>query len=130
MNSSSYLPSFSMALVQLCTMRGISDPVAMMYWSTSPPKSFGTSPGIELPYASTPTVTGGLQAGGKGGDTSYQIHSVTISCTYTFCSSVGSRQGGRSNVQEVWVDRGGEKEYREHTMLYSLYLPVCQVGTY
>ena len=67
MNSSSYLPSFSMALVQLCTMRGISDPVAMMYCSTSPPKSLGTSPGIELPYASTPTVTGGLQAGGEGG---------------------------------------------------------------
>lgn len=66
MDSSSYVPSFSMALVQLTTMRGISDPVAMMYWSTSPPKSLGTSPGIELPYASTPTVTGGLQ-GGRGG---------------------------------------------------------------
>lgn len=67
MDSSSYVPSFSMALVQLTTMRGISDPVAMMYWSTSPPKSLGTSPGIELPYASTPTVTGGLQGGREGG---------------------------------------------------------------
>ena len=67
MDSISYVPSFSMALVQLSTMRGISDPVAMMYWSTSPPKSLGTSPGIELPYASTPTVTGGLQGGREGG---------------------------------------------------------------
>ena len=111
MNSSHYVPSFSIALVQLSTMRGISDPVAMMYWSTSPPKSLGTSPGIELPYASTPTVTGGLQGGRgreggregvrEGGGEGVTLHTTT----HTFCSSVGSRHGVWRNVHDMSVER-------------------------